>query len=458
MIKFHCPHCNQKIGLDDNYAGKRVRCAKCKQPLQVPGAVAQPAAGKPITDAGKPDKVTFNCWNCGQRIAVGAIYIGKSVKCPKCAKPIQVPSTQQPAVQKKPAAPAVTDDDAELAAMFGDNLANKEMLAAEANAPSVEEPLRIAPLSSESADGAQNICPRCGTLNPIGTQFCAGCEYSFTAPAAGAGPGTGFLVGLAASIGFALVGVIVWTILAGLIGYGWMNFLCVGVAVLAGLGFKMALDERGPGIGTLAILIGLAGIFLGKVCIAKWVVLPRMESEIAAAKVEWEKAPDKAVLSEEEIMRRMNDPNEMFRAAAYQMADEGTFSKEFAEKVVQTQSDGRAPIGEAEKILAGVKQVGEKISGWTDEQKRQAIIAQGRRDVQAFQELGRTMMEKAFSDSNVPKGFRRAIEEANSVSSGDMKISETSYGFTVAFIRALECSDLLLLPLALFCAYKAATG
>lgn len=36
MIKFRCSSCNQKLGVDDKYAGRRVRCNKCKEPAQVP--------------------------------------------------------------------------------------------------------------------------------------------------------------------------------------------------------------------------------------------------------------------------------------------------------------------------------------------------------------------------------------------------------------------------------------
>ena len=36
MIKFRCPSCNQKLGVPDEYAGKRVRCTRCKEATQVP--------------------------------------------------------------------------------------------------------------------------------------------------------------------------------------------------------------------------------------------------------------------------------------------------------------------------------------------------------------------------------------------------------------------------------------
>jgi len=36
MIKFHCSNCKQKLGVSDEYAGRRVRCNKCNQPSVVP--------------------------------------------------------------------------------------------------------------------------------------------------------------------------------------------------------------------------------------------------------------------------------------------------------------------------------------------------------------------------------------------------------------------------------------
>ncbi|MHC4386284.1 MAG: zinc ribbon domain-containing protein [Planctomycetota bacterium] len=41
MIKFRCPHCNQKMGVPDDYANRRIRCSKCNEPSRVP-ALANP--------------------------------------------------------------------------------------------------------------------------------------------------------------------------------------------------------------------------------------------------------------------------------------------------------------------------------------------------------------------------------------------------------------------------------
>jgi len=48
MIKFRCKHCSQKLGVDDKYAGRRVRCSKCKEPIRVPQPAAASVAGSPV--------------------------------------------------------------------------------------------------------------------------------------------------------------------------------------------------------------------------------------------------------------------------------------------------------------------------------------------------------------------------------------------------------------------------
>ena len=53
MLKFRCAQCNQKIGVPEEYAGKRVRCPRCKNAAEVPlpseiaPAIQQTAAAPP---------------------------------------------------------------------------------------------------------------------------------------------------------------------------------------------------------------------------------------------------------------------------------------------------------------------------------------------------------------------------------------------------------------------------
>ena len=46
MIKFRCPICRQKLGVPDEYEGRRIHCSRCAQPSMVPRKIvpiAQPA-------------------------------------------------------------------------------------------------------------------------------------------------------------------------------------------------------------------------------------------------------------------------------------------------------------------------------------------------------------------------------------------------------------------------------
>jgi DNA-directed RNA polymerase subunit RPC12/RpoP len=58
MIKFHCPNCNKKFGVPDDYAGRRVRCNACSQHTIVPKPVTEivilPLATDRTADAKHP--------------------------------------------------------------------------------------------------------------------------------------------------------------------------------------------------------------------------------------------------------------------------------------------------------------------------------------------------------------------------------------------------------------------
>jgi DNA-directed RNA polymerase subunit RPC12/RpoP len=88
MIRFSCKKCGQKLSVEDNHFGKRVKCPKCGSVGVVPG---------------NSDKIKFRCDSCGQSISVPQIHAGKKGKCPKCKNPVVVPS-----VRKEPAEDAET--------------------------------------------------------------------------------------------------------------------------------------------------------------------------------------------------------------------------------------------------------------------------------------------------------------------------------------------------------------
>ena len=58
MIKFRCPHCQQKLGVPDEYAGRQIRCNKCSKPSTVPKPVSPQSVQSPeIADVPAPVNV-----------------------------------------------------------------------------------------------------------------------------------------------------------------------------------------------------------------------------------------------------------------------------------------------------------------------------------------------------------------------------------------------------------------
>ena len=90
MIKLICSNCNHEINAPEKYAGKRVRCPKCKSPVRIPQLVGQ-------KDTQEPKFIKFNCPTCNQKIGVAADHAGKRVRCAKCKNPLRIPQASSQA-------------------------------------------------------------------------------------------------------------------------------------------------------------------------------------------------------------------------------------------------------------------------------------------------------------------------------------------------------------------------
>ncbi len=77
MIKFSCKLCGEKLSVQDQFSGKRIKCPKCNNTCVVPA---------------ESPRIKFDCPNCGRRIRVLQIHAGKKGQCPKCKSPLVVPS------------------------------------------------------------------------------------------------------------------------------------------------------------------------------------------------------------------------------------------------------------------------------------------------------------------------------------------------------------------------------
>jgi DNA-directed RNA polymerase subunit RPC12/RpoP len=452
MINFRCSHCQQKIGAPDTYAGKRVRCAKCRQPIRVPDA--QQAA-----EQQKSAIIKFRCPNCNQKIGIAQKYAGKRIRCAKCKNPLRVPELPAKTPQQPTTAETSGGDQMFSDVMWGDD-ALAAAATAEAGAPPAEEALRLKPPTPLPQTVAQTTCPACGAPNRADTQFCITCGETIVVSQPEAAPGISAAakvpLSLGAAFAFTIGGAIAWTLIAALVGLRWVTFMAVPVAGLAGVGLVVFTEKRNAALGLLAALIGLFGIICGKVFIAEWVVLPAMEKAMAETEME------DFSLTDEQVEERAKSPYFLFRAACFQLVEEGEFDKDFAKKVVATHIDGRAPLGEAEQVKAGMDKVEARLNSWSESEKRDAIRAQHARDVEAMRDLGKALVgalaEATEEDANVGQTWRETAREANELVTGERTLAETRIGFIFALIGSFCLLDLLFFPMGLWSAYKIGTG
>jgi len=383
MIKFRCPNCNQKIGVAESYAGKRVRCAKCQQPLTVP----------------KPEEV----------------------------------------VEKEPAASDIATDkmfeeDMGDDKIFGDEALTEELLDAEASAPAIEEALELKPLAPKTEREMKLKCPKCGALNKADSEFCTTCANTLTTQVSSAGmfrerlSSDNMALSIGASIGLTIVGGVVWCIIAGLVGVGWVSFMAVAVCCLAGLGLTQFTDRRGASMGLLAILIGFIGIISSKLMIAKWVVMPKIMPEMKKfaeggfEDIKWED------ITEEQMQDTMANAEMMFALTLMELVDEGEFEEEFARKVIVARFTRKRPPELEEEMEQVDKRVYECLGSWDSEKK----------------------------ESVVRKQYPRVIGEFAGIFL-EGRLGEV-VGFIAAFFGTLSCLDIVWFPLGLFCAYKIGTS
>ncbi|MHC4545933.1 MAG: DUF5684 domain-containing protein [Planctomycetota bacterium] len=151
MIQCKCNNCGYEIKTYDKFAGKRVRCPKCKEPLQLPH-------GEGGTSPKETAIIKFRCPNCDQKIGLPTKYAGKVVRCAKCEHRLRVPQAPGAAAQPKP-----QDDLAALRVGQEQPAADEggipglgdmsDLLQLEASAPAVEEPLRLSPVGESGDEG-----------------------------------------------------------------------------------------------------------------------------------------------------------------------------------------------------------------------------------------------------------------------------------------------------------------
>lgn len=104
-IQADCSSCGHSFQASSKYAGKKVKCPECKEPLTLPAAKSKAKASSKKNAA----KITLKC-KCGQKFNAKAELAGKKIKCPKCEQPIRVPAGNKIAKAKPPTQEASIGD------------------------------------------------------------------------------------------------------------------------------------------------------------------------------------------------------------------------------------------------------------------------------------------------------------------------------------------------------------
>lgn len=228
MIKFRCGNCNQKLGVDGKYAGRRVRCNKCKEPVQVPPLAARPAI---------------------------------AIEAPPAETAVIVDSP----IQLETNANAPQPEQADLFDGFdlqSDNEDAQRMEAIQvARRDRVAKKTRAVKYSGQSPKEKKSCKSDAG-----GKEGFSMMSFADIVP-----PVLAFPLSLVACL-LAIVATIgIWIVCSRAVGTGLGIFVLI-VPVASAFGLRLFMVNRTILLGMLGLIIGLAGIGVGKVAIAKYVI------------------------------------------------------------------------------------------------------------------------------------------------------------------------------------------
>lgn len=218
MIKFHCPSCNQKLGVPDDYAGRRIRCNKCNEPTMVP----QPVPAE--SNSG------------GIELMKPQIYPHQADEnSPLSLAPESVP----------------VDPNAEIL---------RQVSRQRSSESSVRKP---------ASDGSDEVSS--------GRFFASihGFRSRFGS----------FPLALLSAILCSAAAIALWMLLCKITGleYG-LEWMFIPVALAGPIGFCIFSEQRGTGMGVLALFIALFAIIMARLSYAAFFVIPEWRYEVVEAK------------------------------------------------------------------------------------------------------------------------------------------------------------------------------
>lgn len=125
------------------------------------------------------DAIKFRCNHCEKKISVRAEYAGKKVRCPGCKQPLRVPVTRPK--RSATGVPVAAGADPSSASGTGSGLSLADLLAMENNAQAEIKELSskgVARPSSIRIQGGKD-CPECNTSCKPDAVLCVHCGHNF---------------------------------------------------------------------------------------------------------------------------------------------------------------------------------------------------------------------------------------------------------------------------------------
>jgi len=243
MIKFRCAHCQQKLGVPDEYAGRRIRCSKCSQPNVVPSSRA---AAEP---AGEP-----------QAVSAGGVHETGGATPPADADGPSIQLDFQTAPPESAAADVFSD------------LAGMDIVQ---EAPDFEAIRAARQETAAKRAPAGRSAGKAGAAKPTDS----GREPTERAPIADMVPGVLHLP-LAVTLGVAaVVGMTVLWIVCARATSRPLGIFALVVAGAGACGMRVFVVNRTMLWGMLGTALAAVAILGGKAAVAKYVVIPIYEKE-----------------------------------------------------------------------------------------------------------------------------------------------------------------------------------
>lgn len=407
MIKFRCHNCNQKLGVPDEYAGRRVRCTKCDAPTNVPQSANQSQL-EPVPVAAQIDQERLE---------------DSSVELAPDSGPDPFEDFEDFQLQK--------DD------FDGNDFQSEDI-----------DPTEFSQSQSSSLVGSS------GSF--------AGQAYEHTEhhrkPVAGSELAKGAAkipLSLAACFGAMVVVIFIWVIIGKLTGFE-LGLIVMAVPAAGAWGLTRFTEKRGVMLGLLCILIGLIGMVSGRMAVAKWVIMPIIQqseefNEFNQGIKEGfqETAQDEAdALSDADVKDIANDDDEMMFIAAASLVSSGQLERETLKQMItlefeqafkeEVDTEGAAiePAETAEptpQVKQGYEMAIDKLFQWDQPAREQAV-----RD--NYAQLTIIRGEALFGSIN---------EKVDIVS---------TFTFIIAFFASFGLFDLLWIPMGIYSAYKIGAG